>query len=50
MKADNELSISLPVYFKFVKKWKYVLRKKQNKKTKKKKILMLRVESQTFDV
>ena len=36
MKADNELAISLPVYFKSVKKWKYVLRKKQNKKTKKK--------------
>ena len=31
-KADNEPAISLPVYFKSVKKWKYVLRK--NKKTK----------------
>ena len=37
MKADNEPAISLPVYFKSVKKWKYVLRKKQkNKRTKKK--------------
>ena len=38
MKADNELAISLPVYFTSVKKWKYVLRKKkkqQNKRTKK---------------
>ena len=31
MTADNELAISLPVYFKSVKKWKYVLRKRQNK-------------------
>ena len=29
IKADNKPAISLPVYFKFVKKWKYVLRKKQ---------------------
>ena len=37
MKADNEPAISLPVLFKSVKKWKYVLRKKQkNKRTKKK--------------
>ena len=35
MKADNELSISVLLYFKSVKKWKYVLRKtKQNKMTK----------------
>ena len=34
MKADNELSISLLVYFKSVKKWKYVLRKKKQNKTK----------------
>ena len=34
MKADNELSISVLLYFKSVKKWKYVLRKtKQNKTT-----------------
>ena len=32
MKADNKPAISLPAYFKSVKKWKYVLRK--NKKTK----------------
>ena len=37
IKADNESAISLPVYFKFVKKWKYVLRKKKKKKKKKKK-------------
>ena len=30
IKADNKPAISLPVYFKFVKKWKYVLRKKNN--------------------
>ena len=30
MKADNEPAISLPVYYKSVKKWKYV-QKKQNK-------------------
>ena len=34
MKADNELWISLLVYFKSVKKWKYVLRKKKQNKTK----------------
>ena len=34
MKADNELSISLLVYFKSVKKWKYVLRKKKTKQNK----------------
>ena len=32
MKTDNELSISVLLYFKSVKKWKFVLRKtKQNK-------------------
>ena len=36
MKADVELAISLPVYFKSVKKWRYVLRKKKQNKTKKK--------------
>ena len=34
MKQDKEPAISLPVYFKSVKKWKYVLRKKQKKKQK----------------
>ena len=33
MKQDKEPAISLPVYFKSVKKWKYVLRKNK-KKTK----------------
>ena len=37
MKADNEPAISLPVYFKSVKKWKYVLRKNKNTKGPKKK-------------
>ena len=37
MKADNESAISLPVYFKSVKKWTYILRKKKNQKDKKKK-------------
>ena len=37
-KADNEPAISLPVYFKFVKKWKYVLRKKTQNKQKDQKI------------
>ena len=37
MKSENEPAISLPVYFKSVKKWKYVLRKKN--KTKKQKDL-----------
>ena len=36
MKADVELAITLPVYFKSVKKWRYVLRKKKQNKTKKK--------------
>ena len=35
MKADNEPAISLPVYYKSVKKWKYV-QKKQNKMRPKK--------------
>lgn len=38
LKADNELSISVPVYFKSVKKWKYVLRKKKEKQNKMTKI------------
>ena len=37
MKADDELAISLPVHFKYVKKTKYVLRKKKQNKTKQKK-------------
>ena len=36
IKADNEPAISLPVYFKSVKKWKYVLRKKQQQQQQKK--------------
>ena len=36
MKADVELAISLPVYFKSVKKWTYVIRKKKQNKSKKK--------------
>ena len=58
IKADNESAISLPVYFKFVKKWKYVLRKKKKKKKtkqkdqkqKKRKIPTARVESGTIGV
>ena len=59
MKADNELSISVLLYFKSVKKWKYVLRKtKQNKtkrppppkKNRKKMFPMAWVEPLTFDV
>ena len=34
IKADNEPAISLPVYFKMVKKWKYVLPKTKQNKTK----------------
>ena len=37
IKVDNELAISLAVYFESVKKWKYVLRKKQNKTKRPKK-------------
>ena len=38
MKAHNELSFSVPVCIKSVKKWKYVLwkKEKQNKMTKRK--------------
>ena len=59
MKADNELSISVLLYFKSVKKWKFVLRKtKQNKmtpppkkkKNSKKMFPMVWVEPLTFDV
>ena len=59
MKADNELSISVLLYFKSVKKWKFVLRKtKQNKmipppkkkKNSKKMFPMTWVEPLTFDV
>ena len=48
IKADNEPAISLPVYFKSVKKWKYVLRKKKttkNRRTKKRKNNFLRRET-----
>ena len=37
MNADVELAISLPVHFKSVKKWTYVIRKKKNKTKVKKK-------------
>ena len=37
IKADNEPAISLPVYFKSVKKWKYVFRKKNNNNNNNKK-------------
>ena len=60
MKADNELSISVLLYFKSVKKLKYVLRKtkqnkttpppKKKKKTSKKMFPMAWVEPLTFDV
>ena len=36
MNADVELAISLPVHFKSVKKWTYVIRKKKTTKVKKK--------------
>ena len=36
MKADVELAITLPVYFKSVKKWRYVLRKRNKTRLKKK--------------
>ena len=48
IKADNKPAISLPVYFKFVKKWKYVLRKK--KKKKKRMFPIAGVEPTTTDV
>ena len=53
MKADVELAISLPVYFKSVKKWTYVIRKKKTKqkwKKRKKKFSTAGVEPWTFDV
>ena len=53
MKADMELAIiSLPVYFKSVKKWRYVLRKKQkqNKMTKKKEEKVSHSRSRTLDL
>ena len=34
MKQDKEPAISLPVYFKSIRKWKYVLRKNKKTKTK----------------
>ena len=36
MKADNAPAISIPVYFKSVKKWQYVLQKNKKQKTKNK--------------
>ena len=54
MKADNEPEISLPVYFKCVKKWKYLLRKNKTnkgpKKKKKKKLHSARADPSTSDV
>ena len=51
MKADVELAISLPVYFKSVKKWTYVIRKKkQNKSKKKKEKKVFHSRSQTLDL
>ena len=53
MNADVELAISLPVYFKSVKKWTYVIRKKKQNKSKKKKekkFSTAGVEPWTFDV
>ena len=53
MKAYNEPAISLFVYFKSVKKRKYVLRKSNNnnnKRAKIKKFPMARVEPQTSNV
>ena len=56
-KADNELSISVLLYFKSVKKWKYVLRKTKQNETKrppqknsKKMFPMGWVKPLTFDV
>ena len=52
MKADNEFAISIPVYFKSLKKWTYILRKKKkNKREKKKEKNFLQRESnpRTFD-
>ena len=47
--SDNESAISLPVYFKSVKKWTYILQKKKQKlkgqkKKGKKKLPTARVE------
>ena len=52
MKADNEPAISLPVYFKSAKKWKYVLRKNKKiigPKKKEKKFPTARVEPRSSD-
>ena len=48
MKADNELSISLLVYFKSVKKWK--TKQNDQNKTVKKMFPVAGVEPRTFDV
>ena len=45
IKADNEPVISLPVYFKSDKKWKFDVRKKERKKRGP----MARVEPETTD-
>ena len=50
MKVDNKLAISLPVYLKSVRKWKYVLKKKMTKKTVKGKFPMAGVESRSDGV
>ena len=55
MNADNEPAISVAVYFKSVKKWKYVLRENNKKKTKgpkqmEKKFPTARVEPRASDV
>ena len=50
MKADVELAITLPVYFKSVKKWRYVLRKKKQNKTKKKEKKVFHSRSRTLDL
>ena len=53
MKADNESAISIPVYFKPVKKRTYISRKKQKKtkrtkKKKEKKLPTARVEARNL--
>ena len=56
MKADNKPATSLSVYYKSIKKWKYVLKKsktKQNKTAGKKEETFSSgagVEPRTFDV
>ena len=50
MKADVELAISLPVYFKSVKKWTYVIRKKNKTKVKKKEKKVFHSRSRTLDL